>query len=285
MWIPGISRKRQKDILKDVKDLSKKTFYGTFIGKETYTVSHRDEVYETKKTMNKTDYEAVFGINDEYYKYIFKKTEKIVCAVFYITRNETSFTHNDQLVKDLEAVAQAGMSETLASLTARAGTLHQHCTRIAAHLVALEAHLRMVHAAGMLTTELLHVFVNNLDSVGRTLRKYMRVHAHNPLLTDLDVSTESVMRTGRASTPSPVRRNGPPAVAGAEMTPVVPKTHNRTTRIMEVLKEKGQASIKDVSDVITDCSEKTIQRELNALIKDGTVVREGERRWSRYSVV
>ena len=58
---------------------------------------------------------------------------------------------------------------------------------------------------------------------------------------------------------------------------------DRAERIKTVLEAKPQATIKDIAEVITDVSEKTIQRELNSLIEKGQVVREGERRWSRYS--
>jgi predicted HTH transcriptional regulator len=59
---------------------------------------------------------------------------------------------------------------------------------------------------------------------------------------------------------------------------------DRGERIKTVLEAKPQATVKDIAEVITDVSEKTIQRELNSLIEKGQVVREGERRWSRYSV-
>ncbi len=59
---------------------------------------------------------------------------------------------------------------------------------------------------------------------------------------------------------------------------------DRAERIKTVLEAKPQATIKDIAEIITDVSEKTIQRELNSLIEKGQVLREGERRWSRYSV-
>lgn len=43
-----------------------------------------------------------------------------------------------------------------------------------------------------------------------------------------------------------------------------------------------QSSLKDILTHVGDCSEKTIQRELNDLIKDGYLRKEGDRRWSRY---
>jgi DeoR/GlpR family transcriptional regulator of sugar metabolism len=60
---------------------------------------------------------------------------------------------------------------------------------------------------------------------------------------------------------------------------------DRADRIKTVLEAKPEATVKDVAEIITDVSEKTIQRELNSLIEKGQVVREGERRWSKYSVV
>ena len=41
----------------------------------------------------------------------------------------------------------------------------------------------------------------------------------------------------------------------------------------------------DIAQTIRDCSEKTIQRELIALIQGGIVKKTGERRWSKYSLI
>ncbi len=59
---------------------------------------------------------------------------------------------------------------------------------------------------------------------------------------------------------------------------------NRRNKIIELASEKDSFSIRDISDKIKDCSEKTIQRELILMVKDGTLVKEGERRWSKYSL-
>jgi hypothetical protein len=57
---------------------------------------------------------------------------------------------------------------------------------------------------------------------------------------------------------------------------------DRASRILQYIKEKKSASIKDIAAVVRDCSEKTIQRELTALIDKGLIKRIGERRWSQY---
>ena len=62
----------------------------------------------------------------------------------------------------------------------------------------------------------------------------------------------------------------------------VMQKNERQQIILDIIKEIGESSIKDISDNIKDCSEKTIQRELNTLIYDGVLKKIGERRWSKY---
>ena len=64
----------------------------------------------------------------------------------------------------------------------------------------------------------------------------------------------------------------------------VPKG-DRYEIIINLLKNTKEISVKDVSSLISDCSEKTIQRELLSLVDKGVLKKEGERRWSKYSLV
>jgi len=54
--------------------------------------------------------------------------------------------------------------------------------------------------------------------------------------------------------------------------------------IINLVRDKNSVNIKDISAVITNCSEKTIQRALIALVHEGILKKEGERRWSTYSL-
>ena len=64
----------------------------------------------------------------------------------------------------------------------------------------------------------------------------------------------------------------------------VSKVVSRKDSILAILRTNSNLTIKDFAKVIKDCSEKTIQRELIALVKSGVVKRVGERRWSTYSL-
>ncbi len=54
--------------------------------------------------------------------------------------------------------------------------------------------------------------------------------------------------------------------------------------ILKLLRERNNLTIRDFSSVIKDCSEKTIQRELLRMVSSGVLKKEGERRWSHYSL-
>lgn len=59
---------------------------------------------------------------------------------------------------------------------------------------------------------------------------------------------------------------------------------SRRVRIMKLVKDKKEVSVKDIADHFPELSEKTIQRELVSLTESGVFKRAGERRWSRYSL-
>lgn len=60
---------------------------------------------------------------------------------------------------------------------------------------------------------------------------------------------------------------------------------SRRMAILDVVTKRGPVHIKDIATEVTDCSEKTIQRELASLIKDSVVKKEGSKRWTMYSLV
>lgn len=62
------------------------------------------------------------------------------------------------------------------------------------------------------------------------------------------------------------------------------KSEKRRESIISIIRDKGVVSIKDISFAIQGCSEKTIQRELIDLASNGVLKKDGEKRWTRYSL-
>ncbi|HSE34704.1 MAG TPA: four helix bundle protein [Candidatus Paceibacterota bacterium] len=67
-------------------------------------------------------------------------------------------------------------------------------------------------------------------------------------------------------------------------------THDRAGKddrrkiILTLLRHSRDLTVKDIQKGIPGVSEKTVQRELLAMVADGTLQKKGERRWSRYSL-
>jgi hypothetical protein len=70
-----------------------------------------------------------------------------------------------------------------------------------------------------------------------------------------------------------------------DFSPVSVKKNSRRSIIINLLKRKKEIMIKDVSPLISGCSEKTIQRELLSMVDAGILKKVGEKRWSRYSLL
>jgi DNA-binding transcriptional ArsR family regulator len=155
-------------------------------------------------------------------------------------------------------------------------------------LVALEGSLRIANAARVLTDEVLALLLSEVDLVQRYLRNHfvgaipLTVRENDGALVPLERN-----KTTRPTSSLPSRQsrtNIPKGDISSDAHLVYSQLVDRGSRIKTVLEAKPAATIKDISEVITDVSEKTIQRELNSLIEKGQVIREGERRWSKYSV-
>jgi DNA-binding transcriptional ArsR family regulator len=58
----------------------------------------------------------------------------------------------------------------------------------------------------------------------------------------------------------------------------------RRARILKLVKDNREVTIKDISNHFPGVSEKTVQREIVSLTESGIIKKTGERRWSRYTL-
>jgi hypothetical protein len=61
-------------------------------------------------------------------------------------------------------------------------------------------------------------------------------------------------------------------------------SNDRRKIIFALIQQKPSLTVKDIAKSIQGVSEKTIQRELLAMVAEGVLVKRGERRWSTYSL-
>jgi len=221
--------------------------------------------------------------NEDYYNNVFKKTERIVSASYYVLSfmepNRASSVHYDSLIKATASLHDAA----LASLCIRQSRASDELGDLQYQLLALLSHYTTA-VSGRVIADTVHQSLHNeIDTVMRYINNHFINDTPNP---------SPALATAAPARPSHheprkrrVRATIPANDLSSDAVLVYSDLNDRATRIKTVLEAKPQATIKDLTEIITDVSSKTIQRELNSLIEKAEVKREGERRWSTYSLI
>ncbi len=195
------------------------------------------------------------------------KSEKIASAVYFIT---SFFVDDEPLKWEMRQIASSFAVLKESTL----GEVKQSA-------LDLRNLLRVAKNAGLISA-------SNHDLMDREISRYI-----GELNTSFDVSPMLP-----ASTPTIKDRIAEPtqSIQIERMEPredlnvlkdfgvVSAKKNTRRSIIIGLLKRKKEVMIKDITPLITGCSEKTIQRELLSMVKSGVIRKEGEKRWSRYSL-
>jgi len=222
--------------------------------------------------------DSILAFKKEYYLSVYKKTEKIVSAVFVITDNCEKKDEEAGMVKDTRVVAKESLMYVV-DLMSGGSIRFEDVVRA---FLTLRSFLFVLGSAQMIRGELVTVVTREIDGVMANLVQMQREKKgglsletdEQPPFMETAVAPRKLVHT--PSLPPSVRV---PREAGENSGSA---SAGRRERILEVVRTRGVVSIKDISDTITDCSEKTIQRDLIDMIKDNILQKEGERRWSKY---
>lgn len=205
---------------------------------------------------------------------MYKKSERLAKAIHLIAPALRSTT---ALHDRLSAIA-------MALVDAAIEPPHTAREALSRELLALSSVLAIARTSGTLSPM-------NADLISREAQNLLQeVAAYEEPRVTLDAlpSIAALERTHAATTPrEPVRTSTDTLSAKAAEDGSRGKGHTKDRReaVMTVIRTKGQVGIKEISRLIREVSEKTIQRELVALVEEGLVRKQGERRWSVYSLV
>jgi len=208
--------------------------------------------------------------------FIYKKAERLAKAIHLVI---PAFTESVSLRNRIDAVAVGLVDAALLPPGAtRAG--------LSRELLALSSLLSIARTGGLLSVMNTDIITHEAHSLLQEIAGY-----EEPRLSLDEVPTLSAIAKNTLSRESHPSKHLEP-IRSAERMSRDDKGHIKDTKhlkdrretILSVIKSKGKSNIKDISTLIRNVSEKTIQRELSALIDAGMVVKEGERRWSTYSL-
>jgi len=225
-----------------------------------------------------------FFSGEDYLIYIFKKTEKITSALYLVSG----------LLKDEEPMKwelrDKGMDLLSSSFTASSSlpgdknSVIQSLFTAALETISL---LNVCHISHLISEMNHRILVREIDQVVTLLKDRLTASAETAgyVLSEQFFKTPDLFSSGfnKSDDKGHGERHSNKAVSNGQVA-VQQKKSQRQEVIIGVLKGQSDLTIKDFSKVIKDCSEKTIQRELLELVEKGIIKKEGERRWSRYSL-
>jgi DNA-binding transcriptional ArsR family regulator len=220
--------------------------------------------------------------------YIYKKAERLAKAIHLVSPAfRTAVALRDRM--DAVAVglvdaailpptaARDSMSRELLALSSvlsigRTGGL---LSAMNADLIAREAQQLLQEIA---TYEEPRLFLDEVPSLAQLAKEVGAERTLGSTFRTSESSLESRTREVKTARPDKGQSKG-------QDKDIKDKTADRREAIVSILSSKGPSYIKDISMLIRDVSEKTIQRELQALVDMGKIAKTGERRWTMYSAV
>lgn len=214
--------------------------------------------------------------------YIYKKTERLAKAIHLIA---PAFRNSPALRDRMDHIAVGLIDAAILA----PGSARDAFSR---ELLALSSVLSIGRTGGLLSSMNAELIAREAQQLLQEIAAYEEprlflddvpslAELAKELAAERHVSPTLAQRT--ASAPRAPRPTAAPS-KGQDKGHISDKTSSRREVILAVLKGKGPSYIKDISTVIRDVSEKTIQRELQALSEEGIVIREGERRWTTYTL-
>lgn len=209
--------------------------------------------------------------------YLYRKTEKLVSALYLLT----SFISDRDPVK--WQIREAGLKLLSQNLPLSDRPIQGvYLTRL------ILSYLEASYLGGIVSMMNYNILKSELESLIKPIESDEQARIKGAIFPEhfLEVSADNHKghnnMSNRMSVNSLTNR-----VAGNGNHVLLNHIKDRNQRqdtILALLKKGEELGIKDFVTSISDCSEKTIQRELASLVLKGLVKKAGEKRWSRYSL-
>jgi len=214
--------------------------------------------------------------------YIAKKSEKLVTAVYMLT---DSISDTEPIKGQLRRCALSLITDIHMLDGLHASRRRECAGRIMDRIESIISFLEIASASGIISRMNAEVLVGEFGNVKDLIGAYI-APPQSP-----DFTKESF------TLPAPEREKmrekmeqmfqGHDSVRISDIETFTEQKKKeisaRRDQIVSVLRSKPGMTIRDILKNFPGLGEKTLQRELSALITQGIIKKDGERRWSRYS--
>jgi len=236
-----------------------------------------------------------FFNNDTDFILAHKKTEKLSSAIYMITN---LFSENEPMRWTLRKKVGDLMSFSISYKDIKEGGIEDFTNDAKTKVLEIVSLLEISARGGLISAMNLSIlkqeFLNliNIFEASNIATKQAVNNSVSKIFGATVVSQGTInikpVQNVAAQSSSTISRVSDTDIKDRNVSSPVRENENKTNRqaiILNLIKRRKELTIKDISEVIKDCSEKTIQRELNAFITKGILKRRGVRRWSKYSLV
>lgn len=225
---------------------------------------------------------------------IYRRLENISSAIFLITHD---LSDTEPLKLSLRKKSLEAISQVVSFIADTKTEMHQLRNAISA-ILELSSFVSIAQSSGAISEmngTLLQKEMRKIeDTASSVIASSTKKLVIDPtLFADVDLQARQFDHIQQITEKRPIINSmNMPITPTPRKTPIpkldplqgVAKKSERRDLILKLLAQRGNLNVKDFTTVISDYSEKTIQRELLALVDEGVVKKQGERRWSTYSL-
>jgi hypothetical protein len=271
-----------------------------------------DKGQDNIKDIKAKDAKITVFFDDAKLSFLYKKTERVTAALYLVT-NLLSF--NEPARVRLRERALAILSDVLSLTSSEGKALHVWAHGIALMTAEIAAILDVSRIAGHISEMNCSVLTREYEGLSHIAREhadtratpqghvflpedFFAIEAENiEFLMPRGVEREGARPSSTAHRPAKLENRESEAKPSSPLTERPPQKSiqpgqtigkvagrkgDRRDSILSILKSQASISVKDAARAIPGCSEKTVQRELLAMVSEGLLTKEGERRWSTY---
>jgi hypothetical protein len=250
-----------------------------------------DDQKDISRKTHAVGYDPVLFHNNEQIYVIYKKIEAIAGAIFLITHG----------IANTEAIKQTLREQSLSSLSHIVSLLSKPAIEIiefqgiSSNIIHLHSLLDIAFWSGTVSQMNASLVQKEISQVYKmsndlTARYKGNFYLDSNFFSKTNQETTQVPVNEKvADAPKPDAGDNKGHYKGQNIkdkktaAPLAQKGDRREL-ILAFLARKDNVSIKDVASEFPQYSEKTIQRELLSLVDQKMILKQGERRWSTYSV-
>lgn len=235
-------------------------------------------------------------------EHAYKRTERIVSATYLVTNH---IPHEDPIRARIRDIGHELLSGVLALHGGFRAATHEKIARLLALVRESISLVRLLHLSGYVSAQNALLLSNALDELGQflsgsqasALSDSIQLDREDFLPRDASLS-QPLSRPRMAALASPITTTAASPSIGQSVPvssnrkivrspgrSVQTEVHGERRRaLLDILARSGALGIKDITSQMVGCSEKTVQRELSMLVRERTVKKEGQKRWSTYKL-